>query len=51
VYQINIKSAPDIATKLLNKKVTQSNILYLMQYGIIDYIPNNSITFPTLSNS
>ncbi len=45
MYQISIKNASDIATNLTNKKVTQSNISYLIQYGVIDYINQNNTIY------
>ena len=45
MYQINIKNASDIATNLLNKKVTQSNISYLIQYGVIDFINQDNTIY------
>lgn len=45
MYQIDIKNASDIATNLLNKKVTQSNISYLIQYGVIDFINQNNVIY------
>ena len=45
MYQINIRSASSIATKLLSKKITQSNISYLIQYGVIDYINQNNTIY------
>ncbi len=45
VYQINIQEASTIATNLSNKKVTQSNISYLIQYGVIDTINRNNTVY------
>ena len=45
MYQIDIKEASNIATHLLNKKVTQSNISYLIQYGVIDYINRDNTVY------
>jgi uncharacterized protein YbgA (DUF1722 family) len=45
VYQINIKEASIIATNLLNKKVTTSNISYLIQYGIVDTVSKNNTIY------
>ncbi len=40
-----IKEASDWASKYLNKKVTTSNISYLIQYGRIKKIGSNGDTF------
>ena len=45
MYQISIKDAPNIATALTNKKITRSNISYLIQYGIIDYVNQNNTIY------
>ena len=44
MYYLNIKEASKLATNIINKKITESNISYLIQYGIIDKMnKNNSI--------
>jgi len=44
MYYLNIKEASKLATNILNKNVTESNISYLIQYGVIDKMnKNNSI--------
>jgi len=42
MYQIDIKDAPKLASNLLNKEVTKSNISYLIQYGVIDTVKKNN---------
>lgn len=42
---LTIKEASNWATGFLNKKVTQSNISYLIQYGRIKKIPDNGNIF------
>ena len=45
MYCVNIQKAVDIATSFLNKKVTQSNISYLIQYGVIDTVTRNNTIY------
>lgn len=42
---LNIKEASEFATRILNKKITESNILYLIQYGVIDKTNKNNSTY------
>ncbi len=42
---LSIKEASNIASTILNKRVTESNISYLIQYGVIDKVekPKNTL--------
>lgn len=42
---VNLSEAVEIASKLVNKKITQSNIMYLIQYGIIDKINKDNTIY------
>ncbi len=44
-YCVNIQEATIIASNLLNKEITNSNISYLIQYGIIDTINQNNTIY------
>ncbi len=45
MYSVSIKEAQKIASNLLNKKITQSNISYLIQYGVIDTIQKDNTIY------
>ncbi len=45
MYCVNIREATNIASNILNKKVTQSNISYLVQYGVVDTINQNNTIY------
>ena len=45
MYRVSIQEASSIATNILNRKVTQSNISYLIQYGVVDKIKQDDTLY------
>ena len=45
MYSVHIQEASKIASNILNKNITQSNISYLIQYGVIDTIQKNNTIY------